>query len=266
MTTFRLLLPPSETKRVESFLPSLHPSWQGTLPDTAGHLDLAVLAFAEKLTEIRTSLLQEVMRVSAADDAAARFKLGPKQAQELEYNLTLEESETLPALLRYTGVLYDQIPLADLTQKMWEYAKEHVLIHSALFGLIRATDAIPKYRYSSQTRIGTSSNKKLWKTALEECIDSAGAPIIDFRSKAYVELGPVKESEHYLFLDPAQIDAGGNIRSLSHFNKASKGRILALLFEEQPQFGDTQDVVDWLESHTFSVRRDGQSFAHVIID
>src|SRR5690554_4746059 len=89
-----ILLPPSETKA------------DGGTPE---QLRLESLAHPELLNERSRAI--SALSALAEDEAASRriLRLGPKQSGELERNRGLTTAPTMPALQRYTGVLYDAI-------------------------------------------------------------------------------------------------------------------------------------------------------------
>src|SRR3954462_12946063 len=89
-----VLLPPSETKA---------PGGDGA------PLDLAALT-APELTSVRTDLAEALVKTSHGVPASrAPLGLSPKQDDESERNAALWTGPTLPALERYTGVLYEAV-------------------------------------------------------------------------------------------------------------------------------------------------------------
>ncbi|HET7666755.1 MAG TPA: hypothetical protein VFK56_11960, partial [Mycobacterium sp.] len=89
-----VLLPPSETKRAGGAGPPL---------------SLAALS-SPALGSLRASLVDELVEL-AADRSACRRALGLSASQdaEIDRNAALRTSPTLPAISRYTGVLYDTL-------------------------------------------------------------------------------------------------------------------------------------------------------------
>ena len=145
-----ILLPPSETKRAGG---------------TGRSLSLDLLRFPA-LTEARRTLAEDVVALSYDTDAAiAALKLGPKQHAEVENNRTLWQSPTLPALDRYTGVLFDALDTASLTAEERAFAGRHVVIHAALLGPVGALDPIPAYRLSHDSRVPGRPLKRHWRSA-----------------------------------------------------------------------------------------------------
>ena len=94
-----VLLPPSETKRAGGDGPPLR---------------LADLG-SPALGAVRAELVDELVAL-AGDVPASRLALGlsPKQDDEIERNATLLSSATLPAIHRYTGVLYDALDVTSI--------------------------------------------------------------------------------------------------------------------------------------------------------
>src|SRR5919199_6006762 len=129
-----VLLPPSETK---------HPGGDGA------PLDLTALG-APELTGLREQLVDAVVQLSA-DVPAARAALGLSAAQdgEIARNALLRSSPTMPAIERYTGVLYDALDVRSFTRAQRRRAAGRLAVGSALFGVLRAEDAVPAYRLSA---------------------------------------------------------------------------------------------------------------------
>lgn len=134
-----LILPPSETKREGG--------------EAESRLDLAALSFPQLTATRRATLagLREVSRSVAASIAA--LGLGPTQREEVDRNRAVTRSPVMAALDRYTGVLYDALDAATLDAPGRAWADDHVLVHSALFGLVRGGDRIPAYRLSHDSRL-----------------------------------------------------------------------------------------------------------------
>src|SRR4051812_33047727 len=119
-----LILPPSETKR------------DGGVEGT--RLDLAALSFTD-LTPQRAAALKALAALSRNQRlATGALSLGPTQRHEIARNRAVASSPLMPAIERYTGVLYDGLDAASLRPGEREFAAAHVVIHSALFGLLGA--------------------------------------------------------------------------------------------------------------------------------
>ena len=125
----RVLLPPSETKR------------DGGDGQT---VDLSSLLFADQLTDARQRVTTVVAHLAKnAATCMSTLRLGPKLAFEVERNRTVLTSPTMPAIDRYTGVLFDGLSSLTLDSRARSDLMAHVVIQSALWGPIAASDMIP---------------------------------------------------------------------------------------------------------------------------
>ncbi|WP_091547013.1 peroxide stress protein YaaA [Modestobacter sp. DSM 44400] len=207
-----VLLPPSETK---------HPG------GTGAPLDLGSLS-TPQLTPIRARLVDALIEL-AVDVPAARAVLGLSAAKddEVARNAALRTSPTLPAIERYTGVLYDALDVASLTRPQRRRAAGRLAIGSALFGVVRAEDPIPAYRLSAGSALpGLPSLRTLWRPVLSPALGATGELVVDLRSGAYADLAPVPEAISVQVLSERP---DGTRAVVSHFNKAHKGRLARLL-------------------------------------
>ena len=216
-----VLLPPSETKRTGGTGPAL---------------DLAALA-APELTPVRTRLSTAVVEL-AGDPPAARSALGLSAAQddEVARNAALLSSPTLPALERYTGVLYDALDVGTLTRAQRRRADARLAVGSALFGLLRAADPVPAYRLSAGSALpGLPPLRELWRPALGPLLTAVDELVVDLRSGAYAALAPVPGA---VTVRVETVRPDGTRAVVSHNAKAHRGRVARLLATTTAEPGD----------------------------
>ena len=173
-----------------------------------------------ELHGIRQTLLAALASLSRTpEQALGVLGLSPRQLAELDNNTCLATAPTTPALGRYTGVLYDTLDAPSLSPAARRRANAHLLICSALFGAVRPDDPIPAYRLSGATTLpGLGTLASIWKPVLSDVLHG-DEPIIDLRSGPYVALAPIPDA-----VTVRVVDADG--RSISHHNKAAKGRLV----------------------------------------
>lgn len=224
-----LLLPPSETKR----------------DGGDGVLDLSALSFPE-LTSPRAELVDRVVELAADHDATMRaLKLGPRQTAEVERNRALHQAPTMPAIDRYTGVLYDALDTPALDADARAFAHRTVVVHSALFGLVRALDPIPAYRLSHDSGVPDLRLRRYWREHLPDVLAGTPGVILDLRSEGYAELGPAPAREGSVFVRVVSVQADDRRRALNHFNKQAKGRFTRAFIESRPEIASLDELVDW---------------------
>lgn len=82
-----------------------------------------------------------------------------KTSDSTEINKAIRTAKTLPAIQRYTGVVFDALNYETLSPQEQEYINTRVRIVSALFGILKPLDLIPNYSLSI-IKLGAA---KLWK-------------------------------------------------------------------------------------------------------
>ena len=244
-----VLLPPSETKRAGGDGPPL---------------DVATLSWPE-FDELRAELVDELIAL-AADPAACRTALGISAAQnaEIERNAALRHSPTLPALQRYTGVLYDALDIESLRGAEAARARTRLAVGSALFGLLRADDQIPAYRLSASAKLpGRPPLATRWRPLTEPVLAelAEGELVVDLRSGAYVGLGRLDTAVR---ADVVTEHSDGRRTVVSHFNKAHKGRLARALAATRSEPGDAADVATVARRAGMRVERDGYRLTIVV--
>ncbi|MCQ9675497.1 peroxide stress protein YaaA [Corynebacterium sp. BF-R-2] len=218
-----IILPPSETKAHGG---------------DGAPVNWDALSFSE-LTPIRREIAAALSSLEV-DEALAVLKISQKLRAEAESNRELESSPTMPALERFTGVLYDALDASSLPAD----AREFLAVGDALFGLVRANDLIPHYRLSGGTKLGGRTLKSRWGTAITDELRALADVelIIDMRSGTYQQLGKLKEAAT-VRVESVQED--GSRKVVSHFNKHYKGelaRILALRGSEVSTIEDAAHI------------------------
>lgn len=226
-----LILPPSESKEAGG--------------DEGTALDLGRLRFPG-LTPARAAVLEATTALAQDLDAmATALKVGPGLRHELERNRELATSATMPALDRFTGVLYDALEASTLDPGAREFAGRVVVVHSALFGLVGALDPIPAYRLSHDSRLPGMRLKTMWAAPITETLTAHEGLILDLRSEAYAALGPAPRREGSCFVRVVADEGDGRRRALNHFNKKGKGEFVRAFLEQQPEPRTVAELCDW---------------------
>ncbi len=187
----------------------------------------------------RAVLVDEVAQLCEgdADKAAEVLGLTPGLRGELARNAALRTAPALPAGELYTGVLYDALGLATLETAALRRARKSVLVFSGLWGALRLTDRVPPYRCSMGVRLpGAGGLAAYWRPHLDAVLPEAAGNgmVLDLRSTAYAaawkpgrDLG--RRTATVRVLQVTVVDGVEKRGVVSHFNKATKGRLLRAL-------------------------------------
>jgi cytoplasmic iron level regulating protein YaaA (DUF328/UPF0246 family) len=189
-------------------------------------LDLASLSHPA-LTAARARLVDALQAAARTDPDALRAALGCP-AGEVAKDAELTGSGTLPALRRYTGVVYEALSYATLSPAGRRRANSSLRVASALFGLLSPTDRIPAYRLSGGTSLpGVGSLAAHWRPVLEPELAAHRGLVVDLRSGPYAALARVPGAVQVRVLR----EADGRRTVVSHDNKHTKGLLARALCE-----------------------------------
>jgi cytoplasmic iron level regulating protein YaaA (DUF328/UPF0246 family) len=217
-----ILLPPSEGK---------------SSPRRGKPLDLETLSYPT-LGPTRQRLLSSLVTLCQGDPERARATLGltTGQAADIVRNTALRSAPTATAGQIYTGVLYDALGLGSLSVAAKRRAATRVAVSSALFGLVRLGDRIPSYRLGGSTTLpGVGTLASAWREPLGQVLEDEARRglVIDLRSGTYAGFWRPRPGSRTNVVSVRVLQETGGVRGVvSHFNKATKGRIVANLLED----------------------------------
>ncbi|MCP3797866.1 peroxide stress protein YaaA [Allokutzneria sp. A3M-2-11 16] len=244
-----VLLPPSETKALGGFGPPL---------------DLDALSFPA-LTPVRRKLVDALVDL-AADPAASMAALGlsERQLDEVRHNAELHSAPTMLALTRYTGVLYDALGIGTLTKAERARADARLAVASALFGLARGTDRVPHYRLSAGSSLAAVGPLRgVWKPVLEPTLSEVDGLVVDLRSGSYAGLARVPGA---VTVRVVTDDGTGRRKTVSHFNKAHKGRLARVLGSARKEASTVKDVIKIAGAAGLSLEVTGDTELELLTD
>ncbi|MGA5320975.1 peroxide stress protein YaaA [Streptomyces seoulensis] len=236
-----VLLPPSEGKASSGRGAPLKPE----------SLSLPGLAAA------RQAVLAELAELCAGDEEKAREVLGLSEGLrgEVAKNAGLLTAGARPAGEIYTGVLYDALGLATLDPAAKRRAARSLLVFSGLWGAIGVTDRIPSYRCSMGVKLpGLGALAGHWRAPMAEVLPEAAGDglVLDLRSAAYAAAWKPK-GEVAGRTATVRVLHAPTRKVVSHFNKATKGRIVRALLTGGAAPKDPAELVTALRDLGYEV-------------
>ena len=144
-------------------------------------------------------------------------------------------SGTLPAIERYTGVLYRELDWASLPAAARRRADARVRIVSGLWGWSAPTDPIPEYRLKMSARLDELGRiSSWWRPRLAPVLAerAAGAVVWDLLPQEHAAAMDWSAAEPARRATVRFVDAQG--RTVSHWNKLLKGALVRWLLTAQP--------------------------------
>jgi uncharacterized protein len=214
-----ILLPPSEGKAE---------------PRRGKPLDLGTGALARARHDVLDAL---VKLCRGPEDLAVRtLGLSAGQADDVRRNARLPELPTAPAERIYAGVLYEALGLTTLGGHAHRRALARVAIVSSLYGVVRPHERIAPYRLAGGVTLpGLGGVAAHWRAHLDPVVvDLAGRGlVVDLRSSAYAAFWrPRPDLLRRVVTVRVLHETGGRRQVVSHFNKATKGRLVRALLED----------------------------------
>jgi len=244
-----ILLPPSEGKTTAPY------------GDPVDHAQLWLPKLATARRRVAGKLVGLSKRTSARAVRETLQILGLSEGQrdELARNAVLHEAPAAPAAEVYTGVLYEALGANSLDGDARAWLDESAVVFSGLWGVVRPADRIPAYRCSVGVTLPAPVGglTAYWKKVLKPALDPAAAdgPVVDLRSGAYAAMWtpPAGTSATVRVLHERMVDGSPQRSVVSHFNKATKGRMIRALASTASSFAALDDVVTALKDLGYQV-------------
>ncbi len=145
----------------------------------------------------------------------------------------LTESPTLPAIDRYTGVLYGELGYRNLDRTLRRRIDTQVIVFSGLWGLVAPNDPIPWYKLKMSAkaprlgRLGT-----WWRPRIAPVLDAHvdRRVVWDLLPKEHTTAWPISDAPSLRiavkFLDEVERGGSRKLVTVSHWNKLLKGALV----------------------------------------
>jgi len=214
-----ILLPPSEGKAE---------------PRRGKPLDVG----ADPLAQARRAVMDALVDLCQGPEEAAiaTLWLGPTQADDVRRNARLRDLPTAAAERVYTGVLYDALGLTTLDASAHRRALSRVAIISSLYGVVRPGERIAPYRLGGGVTLpGLGGVAAHWRSHLDPALTAMAGNglVVDLRSSTYAAFWrPAAPLPRPVVTVRVLHEVAGRRQVVSHFNKATKGRLVRALLED----------------------------------
>lgn len=157
---------------------------------------------------------------------------------EMSLCSNMGKSSRTEAIRLYDGVAYKALDFSHLSSNSQEYIFKNVLIFSNLFGMVRADDGLPFYKYNQNFKSNDFGLAQLYKK-LTPKIDRylQDEKILDLRAEIYIKAYEIK-GEH------TRVEFFKNGKKVSHYAKYYRGIYLKELSEKQSDNLEDMQIKD----------------------
>lgn len=211
----------------------LLPPSEGKADDGEGSpLSLESLSFPA-LNPTRERMVKSLVQLSGRPRVAKRLMgvKGIALEKAMEDNANIEVAPTMPAIERYTGVMYDAIDYPSLDSDAKAAFHGSIVIMSGLFGMVRPFDMIPTYKLKmSAALLRRKPCASVWKPLISKSLvnaDEAGViwDLLPLEHSAAWNPSTVPCSSRFKFKF-LERDAVGRTKTVSHLSKLLKGALV----------------------------------------
>jgi uncharacterized protein len=215
-------------------------------------LDFESFSF-ESLNATRALMAKALIQMSSKPRVAQKM-LGVKGValdKARADNAAVLDSPTLPAIERYTGVMYDSIDHRSLDDAAKQSFGQNTIIMSGLFGLVRPFDLIPTYKLKMGARLRLKKAcATIWKPLISKTLAA---------NASYGVIWDLLPNEHSVAWDPSLVEckvrftvkfleAGrdGRLKTVSHWSKALKGALVRHIVANPEAAGSHESALELL--------------------
>ncbi|MCP4849692.1 MAG: peroxide stress protein YaaA [Verrucomicrobiaceae bacterium] len=193
------------------------------------------LELTKILQKLSTPQLKDLMKLSdkLADLNVGRFKIFSKKPTE---------ENARQAIFLFAGDTYQGLKAETFGEKNLDFAQEHLLILSGLYGLLRPLDLIQPHRLEMGTKLQTPRGKSLydfWGSSLINfCIEHVKAhknpSLIFLGSNEYIKaLGPLKEMSIPSITCHFKECRNSELKTIGLFAKKARGMMARFMIQNR---------------------------------
>jgi len=182
---------------------------------------------AELISQLRRLSVGKIGKLMSISDKLAQLNHDRFSSWEEEF--TQENSR--PAILAFTGDVYQGMQLAEWTKEDFSTAQARVRILSGLYGVLRPLDLMQPYRLEMGTRFPNKRGKNIyefWGDALAKSLNadlkkSGSDHVVNLASNEYFSAVKKKELDGDLITPIFKDEKNGTFKIISFFAKKARG-------------------------------------------
>ncbi|GIX23556.1 MULTISPECIES: peroxide stress protein YaaA [Caldimonas] len=209
---------------------------------------------AELIEVLRRKTPAEIAELMSLSDALATLNVGRYAAWSKRFT----QANAKQAVLAFDGDVYEGLQARSLSAQALDWAQQHLIILSGLYGVLRPLDLMQPYRLEMGTRLATSRGKDLyafWGPRIAEYLNErlkadASPVVVNLASEEYfkaVDLNVLKARVvHCVFQDWK----GGAWKIISFHAKRARGLMARYAIETRARLPEQLQGFD-LEGYAY---------------
>lgn len=192
-----------------------------------------------QLQTLDPEALKKMMKISDS--------LADQTAQGIEeFSSRPSKKQVKPAILAFTGDVYEGLEARSLASKDFSYAQTHLRILSGLYGVLRPLDLIQAYRLEPGYRWlpegAISSLTQFWKPKITNVLEDAlqklpraSRVILDLASKEFTDMIDFQALGVPVIQPKFQDEKAGQLKTITLYTKKARGRMAGWMIRNRIQ-------------------------------
>ena len=196
--------------------------------------------------------LSQKLKGFSSNEISSFFKSSPVLTKKIlenlmNWNYKEHEKYNYAAIFSFTGDAFSKLEVKSLSKQGLKTAKLSIRILSGLYGILRPTDSILKYRLDMAQRLDDIGLTKYWSPKITEklSLDADKECIFNLASKEYSQtIERSKINQKWIDIDFFE-KKGNALKSVSIFSKQARGHFARFICENYNNQGDVEKMKDF---------------------
>ena len=207
---------------------------------TTLHTQPVMVPQAQQLiTVLRDKNASDIQSLMKLSDALTQLNIQRYQDWQPQFNL----DNARQALLAFNGDVYEGLKATELSDEQLQWAQDHALVLSGLYGVLRPLDLMQPYRLEMGTRLQTVAGKNLydyWGSQIADYINQhfeqskdSNPVVINLASNEYFKAVDRKTLKAPVVECVFQDQKGADYKIISFYAKKARGLMLRYAIDHQ---------------------------------
>lgn len=192
---------------------------------------------AELIGVMRTKTPAQVASLMGISDKLAALNVARYEAWQKKHT----KANSKQAVLAFNGDVYEGLDAASLSEPALQWAQDHLLILSGLYGVLRPLDLMEPYRLEMGVKLANPRGKDLYAFWREKVTAELNRRLKDEKPAVVVNLA---SQEYFKAVDTAALTAqvvdcvfeeykGGQYKIVSFYAKRARGLMMRYAIEKR---------------------------------
>lgn len=189
----------------------------------------------------------DVLKDLNPDQIKKDFKISDNLTKKT-YESFQNIDESSPAIYTYTGEAFNALNAKSLNEKELLKLNDHLLIFSALYGLVKPLNHITLYRLDLMNAFAFNL-KSFWKDSITEKLNDLNKPIINLASDEFFQLVDEKQLNQPIYHVHFQTLKNDQLKVVSAHAKKARGAYTRALLKQGFDDLSKIDIEEFKFSH-----------------